>query len=124
MARNFWAPVHTTFAVCIDQIPPTQLIAQLRPVEISGTAAEGQGTNFNDWIGLLPHCMNKNLNDSLVELRVGTALEFRKRLGSRATLLVCPVARDGVVRVCNGHDARAQRDLLSGKRVWIARAVE
>src|SRR5262249_57291307 len=99
MARNVWAPVHTTFAVCIDQIPPAQLIAELRPVEISGTAAGGQGTNLNNWIRLLPHCLNKDFNDSLVKLGVGTTLEFRKRVASCAALFVGPVTRDGIVRV-------------------------
>src|SRR5215813_5282437 len=124
MARNFWAPVHTTFAVCIEQIPPAQLIAELRPVEISGTAAGGQGTDFNNWIGLLPHGLNKDFNDFLVKLRVGAALELRKGVSSGAAFFVSTIARDGVVGVCDGHDARAQRNLLADKRVRVARPVE
>jgi len=58
------------------------------------------------------------------ELRIRAAFQFGQGIGCRATLFVRPIARDGVVRIGNGHDSRAQRNILANQGVWVAGPIE
>src|SRR5215469_1197646 len=89
----------------------------------SGIARE-QRSDLDDGVGELPHGTHEGGNEPGVELRVGAAFEFAERFVGAPALLVAAVARDGVVGVRNGNDARAERNGFAGQGVGIAGTVK
>src|SRR2546430_1560059 len=87
-------------------------------------AAGRKRRDFDDWIWKLPHRLHENLDDFRVELRIRAAFQFGQSIGCRAALFVRSIARDGVVRIGNGHDARTERNILANHGVRVAGSIE
>src|SRR5215469_5037056 len=93
------------------------------PKGFSGIARE-QRSDLDDGGRELPHSTQEGGYEPGVELRVGAAFEFAERFVGGPALLVAAVARDGVVGVRNGNDARAQRNGFAAQGVGITGTVE
>jgi len=86
--------------------------------------ARGGRGYFDDRIRQLPHRAHKHFHNSPVKLGVGATFQFGKRFQRTASFFVGPVARDGVIRVRHGDNARTQRNAFPGERVRVPGAVE
>src|SRR6266568_1995179 len=65
----------------------------------------------------------EGLGGAWIELDAGVAGDLRPRLLDRLALAIGAVAGDGVERVRDGEDPRAERDLLAGEPARITRSV-
>ena len=83
-----------------------------------------QGSNFDHRIRQLPHRSNEQRHNRAIELRVRAALQLRQCLFGRPRFLIRAVAGDRIERIRHRDDARAERNLLSGLCIRIARTVE
>jgi len=66
----------------------------------------------------------KDLDHLRIELGSGVLHQLVQGLDMRERLLVGALVDHGVVRVCDGHDPRAERDLLAAQAVRVAGSVE
>src|SRR5580693_8857967 len=92
---------------------------RLTTVRLALRVARCGSGDFYDGIRQLAHGTYKSLDDRSVKLRIGAALQFGKSLVGSPAFFVGAIARDGVVSVGHGDDARTKRNAFSRQSIGI-----
>src|SRR5262252_8362029 len=83
-----------------------------------------ESSDFADGIGLLAHHAHKNFDDARVKLSFRAALEFGQGIRRAPAFLIGTVTGDGVVRICDGNNAGAQRNLFTLQTMRVPGTIE